>query len=574
MKSIGIKLADGTFYPILQEGSPDSKNINLTTVQDNQTTVHVDLYRSETNSMEDAQYVDTLEIKNLNPHENGEPTLALEINLDENNQLNAQIKDPETGKKSETQINLISRTLADRNEPVNFNIDIEPPEQDFNKEENAFPQEPDFDNTIANDFVDGFSNDDSEPEVNADSDLDLNDTEENEVIGPSPNDEDFSFDSVDTPADKKTEHENADVKAEIETQEQENSLPEVSVIEQDESDIASAISEEEVQFLQKENLTPENSEPEVAPDFSQEDEFALPDFDDEPSASTDTADTSETAEPEIAPDFSQEDEFTLPDFDDEPATSTDAADTSETNQPSVVGLGGIFDDNFGEPDLTSDNSDLTDDLFETKDPTFVPKNDMFNDLYDKETLEGNSTYTEENEIKHKTKVPVIICIVCAVICILAALLVLFVIPSRINLINKAKTSEPQKVEQKAEPEKETPNTKSAEQEELKTEQPAAEQNPLPEEIQEEPVAELAEPIPAEEDKIVVAEIPEAVVPEQPVVVEKLPDIIYKIKWGDTLWDISNAYYKNPWRYKPLAKYNNIKNPDHIISGHTIKIPQE
>ncbi|MDY4902955.1 MAG: Hsp70 family protein, partial [Treponema sp.] len=415
MKSIGIKLADGTFYPILQEGSPDSKNINLTTVQDNQTTVHVDLYRSETNSMEDAQYVDTLEIKNLNPHENGEPTLALEINLDENNQLNAQIKDPETGKKSETQINLISRTLADRNEPVNFNIDIEPPEQDFNKEENAFPQEPDFDNTIANDFVDGFSNDDSEPEVNADSDLDLNDTEENEVIGPSPNDEDFSFDSVDTPADKKTEHENADVKAEIETQEQENSLPEVSVIEQDESDIASAISEEEVQFLQKENLTPENSEPEVAPDFSQEDEFALPDFDDEPSASTDTADTSdttetavpdaapdfsqedeftlpdfddepststdtadtsvttETAEPEVAPDFSQEDEFTLPDFDDEPATSTDAADTSETNQPSVVGLGGIFDDNFGEPDLTSDNSDLTDDLFETKDPTFVPK---------------------------------------------------------------------------------------------------------------------------------------------------------------------------------------------------------
>ena len=54
MKTIGIKLADGSFYPILKEGTAEKKELNLTTVKDNQTTVQVDLYRSETESMQDA----------------------------------------------------------------------------------------------------------------------------------------------------------------------------------------------------------------------------------------------------------------------------------------------------------------------------------------------------------------------------------------------------------------------------------------------------------------------------------------------------------------------------------------
>ena len=61
-KSIGIKLADGTFYPILEEGVPAKKRMELTTVKDNQETVQVDLYRSENGSMEDAEYVDSLQI--------------------------------------------------------------------------------------------------------------------------------------------------------------------------------------------------------------------------------------------------------------------------------------------------------------------------------------------------------------------------------------------------------------------------------------------------------------------------------------------------------------------------------
>lgn len=85
MKHIGIKLADGTFYPILEEGTPATEKLDVTTVKDNQTKVQIDVYRSESGSMDDAEYVDTLEVTNLNAHPNGEPDLHLSVSLDENN---------------------------------------------------------------------------------------------------------------------------------------------------------------------------------------------------------------------------------------------------------------------------------------------------------------------------------------------------------------------------------------------------------------------------------------------------------------------------------------------------------
>ena len=47
---------------------------------------------------------------------------------------------------------------------------------------------------------------------------------------------------------------------------------------------------------------------------------------------------------------------------------------------------------------------------------------------------------------------------------------------------------------------------------------------------------------------------------------------YRIRWGDTLWDISGNFYKNPWNYKKIARYNKIKNPHKIIAGTYITIP--
>ncbi|MDR2095411.1 MAG: LysM peptidoglycan-binding domain-containing protein [Treponema sp.] len=67
-------------------------------------------------------------------------------------------------------------------------------------------------------------------------------------------------------------------------------------------------------------------------------------------------------------------------------------------------------------------------------------------------------------------------------------------------------------------------------------------------------------------------------PVPPVSSYKVPAVIpkngvvYRIRWGDTLWDIAEAFYRNPWLYPRIARYNNIRNPDLIISGTSIRVP--
>ena len=68
-------------------------------------------------------------------------------------------------------------------------------------------------------------------------------------------------------------------------------------------------------------------------------------------------------------------------------------------------------------------------------------------------------------------------------------------------------------------------------------------------------------------------------PPAPVSSYNVPAVIpkngvsYQIRWGDTLWDISEAFYRNPWLYPQIARRNKIPDPDLIISGRTITIPR-
>ncbi|MFQ3546808.1 MAG: Hsp70 family protein [Termitinemataceae bacterium] len=100
-----------------------------------------------------------------------------------------------------------------------------------------------------------------------------------------------------------------------------------------------------------------------------------------------------------------------------------------------------------------------------------------------------------------------------------------------------------------------------------TAQPAAEESSPPTVIVEVSPTKPAESVPAKRMR-----------PPAPVSSFKIPTTIpkegfpYKIRWGDTLWDISEAFYRNPWLYPRIAKFNKIRNPDLIISGTVIKIP--
>jgi len=104
--SIGIKLADSKFFPVLEEGEPASKILDLTTVHDDQTSVQINLFRSDANTLSDAEYVGTLIIEDISAKRSGEPTIELTLTLDENNELSAEAVDLDSGSRQVLNVSL------------------------------------------------------------------------------------------------------------------------------------------------------------------------------------------------------------------------------------------------------------------------------------------------------------------------------------------------------------------------------------------------------------------------------------------------------------------------------------
>ena len=451
MKTIGIKLADGSFYPVLEDNTPSEKKLELTTAHNNQTKVMVDLYRSATCSMDDAEYVDSLQIENLVARPNGEADIKFTISLDEDNQLSAKIVDSETGNESNTTITLVSRTLEERLVTDEYGI---------------------------------------------------NDSNSNKAGAVAAGAVAAGGLLAAAAAMREKVKDETEVEEEPVVENVDDGVPFGDETLVEEAAVEESVSNEEI--LADETIIDETFADEaLADDTITEDNSGLPDMD-----------------------------FDIPD------------DTTETETPEMP------DDFFNTDDL-----DNTEERQETmKDPTFDSVSPAagglnFDGLYDEETERGTPAENGADEVKKKTKVPVIICIICAIICIIATLLILFIIPSKYNLITKKHA-------------KEAGIT-------VAIEEPAPEAEPVPEPEPEPVVPE------AKEDEIIIIEKAEEVVPAQPPVAEEKPkNITYKIKWGDTLWDIADTYYKNPWKYKYIARYNGIKNPDYIISGTKIVIPAE
>lgn len=557
MKTIGIKLADGSFYPILEEGTAKTYQLDLTTVKDGQTKVQIDLYRSESGSMEDAQYVDTLEVSNLVPHPNGEADLHLSVALNEKNELDAKVIDEETGRKSETSVTLVSRTLAERANPANFELSEEQKDSAGQEKIDEIPE------IAAGLDEPTFAEDDFAAETVEDSDF-----SEPEEGAQEEKPEELEFETVPFSFDSELENDVAEVDPDSKN---------------DEPQAEGFKAEDEPAFDTKTDAPAEKkAESEEKSDDSNpvSEDFEIPDFD-KTSEKTKEADNFELPEfPEDSLDSKTDDDFSgLKDNDFEDLKNDDFSDlksedfelpdfdkTVTENSAKPEGLSGYFDDPafkndpvFNETNLDSTNNEIDFDTSALDSPAASASPAMdFSDLYDKETLDGkNNSYDEEEETEKKTRVPVIICVVCAIICIIATLLILFVVPSKYNLLKNHKEKEPTEI--------------------LSENNSQTEDSDIQQDIQNEEVAAEPEPAPeAVEDTVVVAPEPEVVVPVPPAPkpVEKAKDIKYMIRWGDTLWDISDAYYKNPWRYKKIARYNKIKNPDLIISGTDILIPVE
>lgn len=592
MRTIGIKLADGSFYPVLEEFSNSEKQLDLTTAHNNQTKIMVDLYRSKSCSMEDAEYVDSLQIENLVAHPNGEPDISFSVSIDENNKLSAKIKDSETGNQSKTTITLVSRTIEERLTTDEYKISDSTEKPKTKKH--------------------GFL---AKAEKIRENDKDSKKTESEKVMPESEKTEMSGFDEQTSQIEnkKQTEHENNTIIAftpaaddEINRQKKLDSIDDViipedesqkNIIWPDDTDVTQIIEDEIPEENLKDTETAQETEvTENTNDIENPEEMQIVqeielnetpeekvDFNDviEPQEESETENESseeilekqdyevqdigndeipdDTGLPELNFDFPGDDskevlenaekDFNQTDnempedfFDiDNPLQEKNSDNEIETNIEENP-FDHAFDDFDNDFESASENNVYTEASSSAKGPL------SFTGLYDKETELGLSE--QDEKITKKTKGPVIICIICAIICVIATLLILFIVPSKYNLLNK----------------------RNSQKEKTEITEITVEDQP-----QIVPEPEIAEPIApqAQEEEVVVVEQAEIVVPEQPPVTpEKPKDINYKIKWGDTLWDIADTYYKNPWRYKYIAKFNHIKDPDYIISGTYITIPAE
>jgi Hsp70 protein len=105
---IAVRIANGSFVPIMDTSSKTRRRLVLTTIRDDQTNVQIDLYRGVTEDMENAEYVGSLMIENIEAAPKGQADVALLLGVDESGNLNATATDKNSGEYQSLSVSLES----------------------------------------------------------------------------------------------------------------------------------------------------------------------------------------------------------------------------------------------------------------------------------------------------------------------------------------------------------------------------------------------------------------------------------------------------------------------------------
>lgn len=163
---IGIRIANGEFYPIMKEGSRIRKRLVLTTVNDDQDSVKIDLYKGRGETMEDASYVGSLSIEGIELSPQGEPEIELLLGVDDEGNLNATASDGTTGEQQSLSVSLHSLDAPDEFGTPDFEMDTSgegdlPFDDDFFGDIDA-PADDDGDESFSGDEMPPYADDSGE----------------------------------------------------------------------------------------------------------------------------------------------------------------------------------------------------------------------------------------------------------------------------------------------------------------------------------------------------------------------------------------------------------------------------
>ena len=123
-EKIGIKLADGSFYPILSAQDSAKKRVTLTTASNEEERAQIDLYRSHGDATEDASYVGSVILEDLAPA-GEEREIELVLGLDEKGTLSARATENASGTYQSLSVSLDSVAEEDRLELPDFDEEFE-----------------------------------------------------------------------------------------------------------------------------------------------------------------------------------------------------------------------------------------------------------------------------------------------------------------------------------------------------------------------------------------------------------------------------------------------------------------
>jgi nucleoid-associated protein YgaU len=139
--TIGIKIADGSYYPVLSEGFTGTKRLTLTTVKDGQDRVQIDLYRGEGHILDNAQYIGSLIIENIPPASQGEPEIELILGLGADGELTAEASDRSTGESQTFSIGMRTLEQDETYEVPDFAVEPREPEDAAESEPSGEPDD-------------------------------------------------------------------------------------------------------------------------------------------------------------------------------------------------------------------------------------------------------------------------------------------------------------------------------------------------------------------------------------------------------------------------------------------------
>ena len=148
--TIGIKIANRSYYPIIEERPEQKKRLVLTTVNDDQSSVQIDLYRGDGKDLQNALYIGSLIIDNIEPASKGDPEVELILGIDMDKNLVATAADVRSGERQSLSVSLDALEEDNLYDIPDFDIDttidedlvedIEESEEEGEPEEEMFAE--------------------------------------------------------------------------------------------------------------------------------------------------------------------------------------------------------------------------------------------------------------------------------------------------------------------------------------------------------------------------------------------------------------------------------------------------